>query len=56
MQRRGPLENIRERVATLFGVSNDAARKGLWWEVDLLLVILAGAFVTGLVAWNELLT
>jgi hypothetical protein len=54
MLRGGLLYKVRTFVAGLFGISSEAARTGRWWEVDLLLVVLLGAFWLGIAAWIKL--
>ena len=41
-------------MARLFGVTHEDAKEGLWWEIDLLLVILAGVLLLAITAWMEL--
>ena len=38
----------------MFGVSSEDARRGKWWEIDLLLVALLGVFIVGAMAWDQL--
>lgn len=54
MRRRSFLYRIRFALAALFGISSEEARNGDWWEIDLVLVALAGAFMLGAVAWTQL--
>ena len=54
MQNGGLVSRIRAAVAALFGVSDQAARTGSWWEVDLVLVVLLGSFALGIAAWFRL--
>lgn len=55
MKRKGLLYRLRSTAARMFGVTHEDARAGLWWEVDLLLVILAGALMLGAAASLELM-
>ena len=50
MRRRGPLHQLRSFVAALFGIANEHASDGTWWETDLILVFLIGALTLGLLA------
>lgn len=49
-----PLHQVRSKIASLFDTSDEQAKRGMWWEIDLLFVILLGAFGLGLAAWVEL--
>jgi hypothetical protein len=53
--RRGPIYLLRSAIAAVFGVASKEAKQGGWWEIDLLLVVLAGALLWGAAAWGELL-
>lgn len=55
MKRKGLIFRMRSAVAALFGVAADDAQRGVWWEVDLLLVLLIGAFALGIAAWSALI-
>ncbi len=55
MKRTGLIFKLRSAVAALFGIAADDARRGLWWEIDLLLVVLIGALALGVAAWSELI-
>ena len=48
------LTRIRNALAERLGIHAREARDGSWWEVDLLLVILAGSVVLGIVALVQL--
>lgn len=50
----GVLYLLRAATARLFGVSSEDARRGKWWEIDLLLVALLGVFIVGAMAWDQL--
>lgn len=54
MRRRSFLYRIRFALAALLGISSEEAGNGDWWEIDLVLVALAGAFTLGAVAWTQL--
>jgi hypothetical protein len=54
MSRSGFLYRLRTAITHLFGVSSEDARHGRWWEVDLLLVVLLGAFILGAIAWIQI--
>ena len=53
MRQRGPLYKLRSAVAALFGAKHEDARNGLWWEVDLLLLLMVGSALLGVLAWAE---
>lgn len=40
---------LRSWLLARFGITSEKARKGVWWEADLLLVIVAGLILWGLV-------
>ncbi|MEE4211200.1 MAG: hypothetical protein V2I43_18270 [Parvularcula sp.] len=42
---------IRTWIARRFGLGSEAARNGDWWEIDLVVVILAGAVFLGAAGW-----
>lgn len=54
MHRHGFLHRLRSALAALFGISSEEAGNGEWWEIDLALVVVAGAFVLGAIAWTKL--
>lgn len=54
MRLRSFLYQVRSAFALLLGISSENARNGDWWEIDLVLVVLAGAFVLGAIAWTQL--
>jgi hypothetical protein len=54
MRRNGFLYQLRSALSALFGISSEEARSGDWWEIDLAMVVLAGAFVLGTIAWIQL--
>jgi hypothetical protein len=54
MRRKSLLYLARSAVASIFGLSSEEARAGWWWEIDLVMVILAGSVVHGLSAWLKL--
>ena len=45
---------MRTAIAGLFGVANEDARTGQWWEVDAIFVVLLAAFILGIGAWLDL--
>jgi len=45
---------LRSWLADLLEVRDEAARSGEWWEIDLILVVLFGAFLAGGLAWVAL--
>lgn len=42
---------IRSWLADLLGIRGESARRGDWWEIDLILVLLFGSVVAGGLAW-----
>jgi hypothetical protein len=54
MRRSSFLYRLRTALAALLGISSEEARNGDWWEIDLAMVVLAGAFVLGAIAWTQL--
>lgn len=54
MLRRGPIYRLRSTLAALLGISSEQASDGVWWEIDLLLVTLAGAIAMGIFAWMQI--
>jgi hypothetical protein len=54
MRRNSFLYRLRYVLAALLGISSEDARNGDWWEMDLVLVTLASAFVLGAIAWTQL--
>lgn len=54
MRRDGPLYHLRSALAGLLGISDEKARNGTWWEMDLIIVVLVGAFALGAFAWVQL--
>lgn len=54
MRRNGPLYQLRSALAGLLGISDERARNGTWWEMDLMIVALMGAFALGAFAWAQL--
>lgn len=53
MHHRGPLHLLRTTLAGLLGISDERSGNGTWWEIDLILVVLAGAMALGVFAWLE---
>jgi hypothetical protein len=54
MPKRSPLYQLRSILAGLFGISDERARNGVWWEIDFIIVLLLGAFGLGAYAWTQL--
>lgn len=52
MQRRGFLNHLRGHIADVLGIRSPEAAAGEWWEIDLIIVVLAGAFAAGIIAWS----
>ncbi len=44
------LRALRRWIAELFGIRDEAAANGDWWEIDFILVILLGTAATGIIA------
>jgi hypothetical protein len=51
MPNRGPLYRLRSFVAARFGIADERARDGTWWEIDLVIVFFAGVIAWGFLAW-----
>ena len=45
---------LRSFLANILGIRSEAARNGEWWEIDFIILILAGALVAGIFAWFEI--
>jgi hypothetical protein len=41
-------------LAAALGIKAGAAKNGDWWEIDLIIALLFGAFVAGGFAWTSL--
>jgi len=54
MRKTGLLYRIRSFIADAFGISDDQARNGAWWEIDLIIVVLGAAIIVGGLAWTQL--
>lgn len=54
MRRRGIINRLRSHIAHTLGIGSDDAANGKWWEIDLIIVILGGAFALGIVALIQL--
>jgi hypothetical protein len=54
MHKNNIISIIRKWVADRLGLKDEAAVKGEWWEIDLIIVILLGASLVGLFAWTQL--
>jgi hypothetical protein len=53
MRKKGPLYKVRSALAGLLGIGDEQARNGVWWEIDLIIVVLVGAFALGAFAWMQ---
>lgn len=54
MRQRGSLYRLRSALAARLGISSEQASDGAWWEIDLILAILAGAIALAIFAWLQL--
>jgi hypothetical protein len=54
MRRQGIINRLRGHIADTLGIRSDDAAAGKWWEIDLILVILGGAFAVGIAALTQL--
>jgi hypothetical protein len=45
---KGLLHFLRTEIARALGITADEAKRGIWWEIDLILVVLAGSVVLGI--------
>lgn len=54
MPRTNFIYRLRSWIAQRFEIQDEAARRGDWWEIDLIVVILLGAIVLGVWAWIEM--
>lgn len=45
---------LRSWIAQCFEIQDEAARRGDWWEIDLIVVILLGSIALGVWAWIEM--
>jgi hypothetical protein len=41
------MRHLRAWLAEAFGIRDDAAKNGEWWEIDFVIVILFGAILAG---------
>lgn len=48
------MRTLRSWLAGLLGIKSEAAQNGEWWEIDLIIALLFGAFVAGGLAWIAL--
>jgi hypothetical protein len=51
---RGMITWLRSLVAHAFGIRDPQAKRGGWWEIDLVLVIMLGSIVLGAWAFVQL--
>jgi hypothetical protein len=54
MDRKGLLYRIRSALSSTLGLASEEARRGQWWEIDLIIVTLLGSFMLGLAALAKL--
>lgn len=54
MHKRGIIYRLRATLAGLLGIRSEAANKGAWWEIDLILIMLIGVFAVGVLAFSQL--
>lgn len=54
MRKKSFLYRLRAGVAALFDLSSEEIATGEWWEIDLIIVVLAGSFAAGILAWATL--
>lgn len=54
MPKRTIIHALRSWVAERFQIEDEAASRGYWWEIDLIIVILLGAVVVGMIAWFQI--
>lgn len=45
---------LRSLVAGAFGIRDPQAKRGAWWEIDLVLVIMLGSIALGAWAFTQL--
>ena len=48
------IDRLRATLADRLGIRDEASKNGLWWEIDLIMVILAGAIAAGILAFVQL--
>lgn len=48
------IDRLRATLADRLGLRDEASKNGLWWEIDLIMVILAGAIAAGILAFVQL--
>lgn len=48
------MRTLRLWLATALGIKAEAAKNGDWWEIDLIIALLFGAFLAGGLAWIAL--
>lgn len=54
MRQRRLIYRLRAHLAAILGMKSEDAITGKWWEVDLIIVILGGAFALGIAAIIQL--
>jgi hypothetical protein len=48
------IDRLRATLADLLGIRDQRGKNGVWWEIDLILVILTGAIAAGILAIVQL--
>lgn len=54
MRPRSIIHRLRAHIAETLGIKSQDAAQGKWWEIDLIIVILGGAFAVGIAALLQL--
>lgn len=54
MRQRGIIYWVRGQIAAILGIESGDAASGKWWEIDLIIVVLLGAFALGVAAMISL--
>lgn len=45
------MRTVRSWLAAALGIRAEAAQRGDWWEIDLIIVVLVGSAIAGALAW-----
>ena len=45
------LRALRSWIAAKLDIKDESAKNGDWWEVDLLIVVIFGSFLSAILAW-----